>query len=448
MINIPAKRIQYYQAKQINTLPQLSKFSAHERLQMQAIAAVLPFRSNNYVVEELIDWDNVPDDPIYRLTFPHPEMLPEPALNQVVALLDRGADELELQSAVNQIRRQLNPNPAGQKKYNVPMLFDEPVQGIQHKYKQTVLVFPTAGQTCHAYCTFCFRWPQFVKLDDAKFATRESGRFLDYLQHHPEVTDVLFTGGDPMTMSAKVLARYIEPFLDPKYDHIQTIRIGTKSISYWPYRYVTDKDSDEILQLFERIVQRGKHLALMAHYEHWQELATPVAEAAIARIRATGAQIRTQAPVIRHVNDNADDWAKMWKMQVKLGCVPYYMFVERQTGAKQYFELPLVRTWELYQAAIQQVSGLGRTARGPVMSALPGKVMINGITEVAGEKVFVLTFLQARDPDWCNRPFFAKFDPTATWLGDLKPAFGADKFFYESQLEEMLTRTVLDREAA
>ncbi|NEO86968.1 MAG: hypothetical protein F6J87_22320, partial [Spirulina sp. SIO3F2] len=265
MMNIPAKRIQYYQAKQINTLPQLSKFSAHERLQMQAIAAVLPFRSNNYVVEELIDWAQVPDDPIYRLTFPHSEMLPEPALNQVVELLAREADELELQPVVKQIRRQLNPNPAGQKKYNVPMLFDEPVPGIQHKYKQTVLVFPSAGQTCHAYCTFCFRWPQFVKLDeDTKFATRESGRFIDYLRHHREVTDVLFTGGDPMTMSAKVLARYVEPLLQPEFDHIQTIRIGTKSISYWPYRYVTDKDADEIMQLFERVVQRGKHLALMS----------------------------------------------------------------------------------------------------------------------------------------------------------------------------------------
>ncbi|WP_287239787.1 MULTISPECIES: hypothetical protein [unclassified Okeania] len=246
-----------------------------------------------------------------------------------------------------------------------------------------------------------------------------------------------------MTMKAWQLALYIEPLLEPEFDHIQTIRIGTKSISYWPYRYVTDEDADNTLRLFEKIVQRGKHLAIMAHYEHWKELDTPVAQAAIRRIRATGAQIRTQAPLVRHINDSAETWAKMWQMQVSLGCIPYYMFVERQTGAKDYFEIPLVRGWKIYREAIQQVSGLGRTARGPVMSALPGKVAIDGVSEIAGEKVFVLSFLQAREPDWCKRPFFAHFDADATWLNDLKPAFGKNKFFYESELEEVLTRKAL-----
>ncbi|NEP46815.1 MAG: lysine 2,3-aminomutase, partial [Okeania sp. SIO2H7] len=106
----------------------------------------------------------------------------------------------------------------------------------------------------------------------------------------------------------------------------------------------------------------------------------------------------------------------------------------------EYFQMPLVRTWEIYQQAIQQVSGLGRTARGPVMSALPGKVAIDGVGEIAGEKVFVLSFLQGRESDWCKRPFFARFDADATWLNELEPAFGEEKFFYKSQLEEILTR--------
>ena len=52
---------------------------------------------------------------------------------------------------------------------------------------------------------------------------------------------------------------------------------------------------------------------------------------------------------------------------------------------------------------------------------------------VHGEKVFALQFLQARNPDWVRRPFYAKFDPHATWLDDLKPAFGQDKFFFEEE---------------
>src|SRR5690625_7616922 len=89
----------------------------------------------------------------------------------------------------------------------------------------------------------------------------------------------------------------------------------------------------------------------------------------------------------------------MWREQVQLGLIPSYLFVERDTGAKRYFEVPLARTYEVYQQAIQQVSGLARTARGPSMSAGPGKIEIQGITELQGEKVFVLRFIQGRSEE-------------------------------------------------
>ncbi|BAY84425.1 L-lysine 2,3-aminomutase [Calothrix parasitica NIES-267] len=436
LIHTPKLRL--YHDKSIHSIPQLQNFSEQEILGMKAVAQVLPFRTNNYVVEELIDWDNIPNDPIFRLTFPHKDMLSREHFNQMLALLEQNAPEKVIKETANKIRRDLNPHPGGQLQYNVPFLNSKSVPGVQHKYQETVLVFPTAAQTCHAYCTFCFRWPQFVGTDDLKFATRESDLFQDYIKQHKEITDVLITGGDPMTMKAWQLALYIEPLLQPEFEHIQNIRIGTKSLSYWPYRYVTDPDADELLCLFEKVVRTGKHLSIMGHYSHWKELTTPIAQKAIRRICSTGAQIRTQSPLIRHINDKSEVWIKMWQIQVRLGCIPYYMFVERQTGAKNYFEIPLLRAWEIFQEAIQKVSGLCRTVRGPVMSALPGKVIINGISKINQEKVFALSFLQARDSDWCNRPFFAKYDAEATWLTSLKPALGDEKFFYESQLEEIL----------
>ena len=66
------------------------------------------------------------------------------------------------------------------------------------------------------------------------------------------------------------------------------------------------------------------------------------------------------------------------------------------------------------------------------MSAFPGKVRVSGITQIRGEKVFVLEVIQGRNPDWVYRPFFAQFDPKATWLNQLKPAFGEEKFFFEA----------------
>ena len=120
----------------------------------------------------------------------------------------------------------------------------------------------------------------------------------------------------------------------------------------------------------------------------------------------------------------------MWRHQIRLGLVPYYMFVERDTGAARYFELPLAEALEIYRNATKHLSGLARSVRGPSMSAAPGKVTVDGIADVGGRKAFVLRFLQGRNPDWIGRPFFAKFDPEATWLDKLEPLDG-DRFFFE-----------------
>jgi hypothetical protein len=152
---------------------------------------------------------------------------------------------------------------------------------------------------------------------------------------------------------------------------------------------------------------------------------------AIKRIQATGAIIRTQAPLIRTINDDPACWSQMWRTQLRLGLVPYYMFIERDTGPQGYFAVPLSRAAEVYRDAYASVSGLCRTVRGPSMSATPGKVSVDGIAEIAGQRVFVLHMIQARDPSLVGTPFFAHFDPDAVWLSDLRPAF-ADRFPFSS----------------
>ena len=438
---ITEKKMRFYGLKDLDKLPQLNRLSKEDLFATKVVSHVLPFRTNNYVVEELIDWDNIPNDPMFQLTFMQRDMLKPEHFNKIADLLIKDAPQEEIKKAANEIRFELNPHPAGQMTANVPTLEDhEPVQGVQHKYNETCLVFPSSGQTCHAYCTFCFRWAQFVGLTDLKFATDESMRFQQYIKQHKELSDVLFTGGDPMIMTLQKLEAYIEPLLQPEFSHIRNIRIGTKSISYWPYKYVTDKDADGVLRLFEKVVKSGKHLAIMAHFNHWVESSTPVAREAIRRIRDTGAEIRTQSPLIRNINDRSEVWARMWKDHVKNGMIPYYMFVERDTGAKRYFAVPLAKAFRIFRNAFIQVSGLSRTVRGPSMSATPGKVAIDGIAEINGEKVFVLNFLQGRNAEWCKRPFFAKYDEEATWLTQLKPAFGKTKFFFEDELAHILQR--------
>jgi len=432
LASIEPREYRVYTRKHLDRIPQLRRLPPSERKAMEAVAYVLPFRANEYVVDELIDWSNIPQDPIFQLTFPQPGMLAADELERMYRLVCSDAPESEIKAAAREIQYGLNPHPAGQMELNVPRMNDEPLPGVQHKYRETVLLFPAAGQTCHAYCTYCFRWAQFVGIEELKFAGRETDPWTAYLKAHPEVTSVLITGGDPLIMRTKVLRRYVEPLLEPGLEHIISIRIGTKAPAYWPHRFVTDDDANDLLALFAQVRAAGKHLALMAHYSHPRELATPVAAEAVRRIRDSGATVRTQAPLIRHVNDSGDVWSEMWRRQIRLGAVPYYMFVERDTGPRDYFAVPLARALQIFNEAYRDVSGLGRTVRGPSMSATPGKVLVDGVAMIGGQKVFVLKFLQARDPKWVGRPFFARYDEAATWLNELEPAWG-DRFFFQMQ---------------
>ncbi len=437
-------RFEVYTERQLDQIPQIQKLPNEQRFAMHVVANILPFRVNRYVIDELIDWDKVPNDPIFQLTFPQPGMIKPEHFERMASLMRESDDRKAHRELARELRAELNPHPAGQMQLNVPHLGGEPIPGLQHKYNETVLFFPSQGQTCHAYCSFCFRWAQFVGDKDLRISTNEAGRLHEYLRQHHEVSDLLITGGDPMVMKTRHLADYLEPLLDGELEHISSVRIGSKALSFWPQRFVTDADADELLMLLNRLVRAGKQVAFMAHFNHWQELETPIVREAIRRIRETGAVIRSQSPLVAHINDDPEVWARLWRTQLQLGIVPYYMFVERDTGAKRYFEVPLAQAWEIYRNAIKQVSGLARTARGPSMSAAPGKVEVQGISEVNGEKVFVLRFIQGRNAEWVQRPFFAKYDPEATWLNQLQPAFGEEKFFFEGEYREMCESATQD----
>lgn len=426
-----------FTSRNFRTIPQIANLPERFRKDMEIVSAVLPFKSNSYVVNELIDWENFEQDPIFKLTFPVREMLSDEHFKSIEQALDSNMESNQFKSLCNKISLELNPHPAGQLEMNIPVLDGRKIEGIQHKYSETVLFFPAQGQTCHAYCTFCFRWPQFSGLEGMKIASKQSNDLSEYLKAHKEVTNLLFTGGDPLVMKTKILEGYIEPLLAPEFDHVHTIRIGSKALAYWPYRFLTDTDSKDLLRLFERVTKSGKHLALMAHFNHPVELSTKAVKQAIRLIRSTGVEIRTQSPILKHINDSAHAWAKMWRQQVALGCSPYYMFMARDTGAKQYFDVSLENAYNIFREAYSKVSGLARTARGPVMSAAPGKVHMVGVSAVSGKKVFVLQFIQGRQADWVKRPFFAEYSADASWLNELKPAFGEEKFFWQNDFEEM-----------
>ncbi len=428
-------KYQAFTLKNIDGLLKRKKVPQEMIHEIKVVGSVLPFKTNSYVVNELIDWDHFETDPEFILNFPKKGMLDPVHYNTVASLMDRDDRDgpntgQTMTSLLDTIRMEMNPHPAGQMEYNIPELNGSMIKGIQHKYRETMLVFPSQGQTCHAYCTFCFRWPQFSGMKDFRFSLKSIDQMVQYAKSHPDITDILFTGGDPMTMGSEVLDKYVDAILRGNLPNIDTIRIGTRSLSFWPYRYLTDKDSQRILEIFRKIVDSGRHLALMAHINHPVECSTDAFKAAVKKIRETGAIIRAQAPILKGINDAPHIWEEMWKMQIKQGIIPYYMFVPRNTGSHAYFSIPLVKIYDIFTEAYKRVSGVARTVRGPSMSALPGKIGIEGIMELEGRKVIVMRFIQGRDPDWVGRVLLAEYDETATWIDELTPAFG-DQFFFE-----------------
>jgi KamA family protein len=402
------------------SLDALRSLPESTRAGMALVTQVLPFKVNGYVLDRLIDWENIPEDPIFRLTFPDGEMLTNSVRDTLSRSAASGGDALVEQEAVDRARRLLNPDPSGQMALNVPSLDGRPVRGLQHKYRETVLVFPSQGQTCHSYCGYCFRWPQFVGKRGLRHTTSDVGEVADYLASRGSVTDVIFTGGDPLVMRTELLERYIQPILD-RCPNIQNIRIGTKALAYWPYRFTWGEQADSLLRLFERVVAAGRSLTVMAHLSHPNEMVPGPFRSAVRRILSTGATIRSQAPIIRGVNDRPETWKSLWTGQVRLGITPYYMFVERDTGAHSLYSVPLATALGVYTDAIRSVSGLARSARGPVLSAPDGKILLDGSVEIGGQKLFSCRFIQARDNARVGAISLYHWDDGSTWIDQLRP---------------------------
>lgn len=317
-----------------------------------------------------------------------------------------------------------NPHPGGQREHNTPTLGDTTLSGIQHKYADTVLAFPAKGQTCHAYCAYCFRWAQFVGDDDLQMGLGDPAPLTTYLAQHPEVSNVILTGGDPLVMGSAEIGRWIDALCGPGCEHIDVIRIGTKAPLSHPERILRNRSGTELLVAIEKVVASGRQCAIMLHSSHPRELEAPKAQAALRALQNAGAVVYSQAPIVRYVNDSAAVWAAKWQLESRLGVVPYYMFVERDTGAHRYFAIPLAKALEIFEEALSNVGGLARTVRGPVMSTTTGKLLVARRSGPASG--FHLEFLRSRNDHDASRTIHAQWDANATWVSELTGATSAD----------------------
>lgn len=356
------------------------------------LSNIFYFKTNNYVLDNLIDWDNLEEDPMFRLNFLHKNILSEQDYQHLLSLYQAGASIKVLQPFIELIRKKTIPQiPYDEKCF--PTSGGERIKGLYRSFNNVISLFPDPMlKTCHAYCSYCFRWIAFNNTEVQSYTSYKDPQTpVEYLKANPEINETLFTGADPLTLTAAKIQEYVDPLLEV--DSVKTIRFNTKALTWWPFRFTTDKDAENILDLFRHIVASGRTLTFCAHLTHVKELQNDHVIEAVKNIQATGAQIICQGPVVEGINDTIEDWVNLWSQEVALGLQPYYMFVELNHNAEASFRIPLAKAVHIFQEAEKRVKGLQQPFNGPVFMNDVHCVSIDEVTDDNDEKQFALKCL-------------------------------------------------------
>lgn len=360
----PVHKIRY-----VNDLNKVGGLGNAERDHLGPVCEKFAFRANDYYLN-LIDWSD-PDDPIRRLIIPN-------------------TSELESTG-------QLDPCCEGD--YT-------PAPGLQHKYRHTALLLTT--QQCGGFCRYCFRKRLFM--DGNGEVAPDPTEAIEYIRSHPEITNVLLTGGDPLLLPTEQLGALLQQ-LDA-IPHVRIIRIGSKMPAFNPYRILDDPELQALLRHFSRPSRR---IYLMTHFDHPRELTKP-ARQAIGRTLRAGVVCANQCPILAGVNDNIETQTKLFRDTAAAGCPQYYSFIVRPTAGNRPFQTPIVKAWQIFNAAQANVSGLAKRAR-LVMSHATGKIHI-----LAVDEQFIYMRYHRAGPKARTRPMMIyRRDDDALWLDDLQP---------------------------
>lgn len=353
----------------VRDLSKIENLPEDVRETLQKVAQKYVFRANDYYLD-LIDWKD-PDDPIRQLVIPRAEELE-----------DWGQLDASNEAAVTVAK------------------------GVQHKYRDTALLL--CNEVCGAYCRYCFRKRLFMDENDE--ASLDVAEGIAYIAAHPEITNVLLTGGDPMLMATRRLREIISALREVP--HVGIIRIGSKMPAFNPWRVLDDQP---LLDLISTYSTPAKRIYIMAHFDHPREL-TDAAVDGLAALHQAGAIIVNQCPLIRGVNDDPQTLATMWRKLSFIGVPPYYLFQGRPTAGNAPYEISISRGFQIFEEAKRGVSGLAKRARF-VMSHASGKIEIVGMDA----KRFYMRYHRALNPADEGRFMIFERNDEASWLDDLRP---------------------------
>ena len=353
--------------KYITSVNKISSLTPEERDVGAKVSERFVFRTNEYY-QSLIDWSD-PNDPIRRLVIPDSNELNE------WGRLDASYEE-----------------------------FYTKVRGLEHKYTDTALLL--CNDVCGAYCRFCFRKRLFM--DDNDEVVRDVSAGIEYIRNHPEISNVLLTGGDPLIMSTSKLEPIIARLRE--IPHVKIIRIGSKMPAFNPYRVIEDP---KLHAMFERYsTTEAGRIYVMCHFNHPAEL-TPVAKEGLQCLQEHSVVTINQTPMIHGINDDPNVLSDLMNELSYIGVPPYYVFQCRPTEGNESYSVPIEQAYRIFAKALESMSGLAKRARFS-MSHATGKIEVLGLTD---DRI-LFRYHRAANPRHIGRIMMFGRNADAFWFDD------------------------------
>jgi lysine 2,3-aminomutase len=219
---------------------------------------------------------------------------------------------------------------------------DSPVPNITHRYPDRALFL--VSPVCASYCRFCTRRRKVG--DPEKIPLNQYDSAFDYIRQHPEIRDVILSGGDPMMLSDRRLEYIFQRLRE--IPHVEIIRIGSRVTSHLPERITPE---------FCDMVQKYHPVYMNTHFNHPSEL-TPTVVAALDRLSKAGIPLGCQTVLLRGVNDDVTVMKELMHRLLKARVRPYYLYMADQVAGGEHFRTTVQKGLEIVKALRGWTSGL------------------------------------------------------------------------------------------
>jgi lysine 2,3-aminomutase len=318
----------------------------------------------------LIDWSN-PDDPIRKIAIP--------SLN-----------ELNLEGSYDTSGESENTK----------------LQGLQHKYSETALILAT--NRCATYCRHCFR-KRLIGRRETKEIIADFKDAVQYVKRHPEINNVLVSGGDPLVLPNEIIESFLTTLSEVS--HLKFIRFGSRAPVTFPSRF----QDNELLELLAQNSFPERRIFVVTQFNHPKEI-TKQSIKAVDRLIKSGVIINNQTVLLKGVNDDSEILAELLNRLVGIGVNPYYVFQCRPVKrVKKQFQIPICEGIQIIENAKASCNGLSKRFKY-IMSHRTGKIEILGIFD----NEIYFKYNQAKKREKLGQIFKRKVDIKAGWLDDFR----------------------------